>query len=185
MKKDLQDLIAKDPPAEAEAARQDDADTAVKSIEEELAEELLQQKEEAKKNYDNYLRALAEVENIRKRGVRDREEYLKYANLELIKKLLPIIDDLHRAIDMAGTTQDVGAMSKGVEMIVVSLQELLKSEGVTAIDSLGKEFDPQFHEALTVEPSQEHPENTVIEQFQTGYVMHDRVVRPSLVKVSS
>ena len=156
-----------------------------KTAEERLTEELLRYKEEAQKNYDNYLRALAEVENTRKRGIRDREEYIKYANVGMVKKILPIIDDLQRAIQAAHATKDIEGMLKGVEMIAERLNEVLKTEGVTSIECVGKPFDPQYHEALTVEASEHHPLNTVIEQFQTGYVMHDRVIRPSLVKVSS
>lgn len=156
-----------------------------KTREEQWAEELFKYKQEAQENYEKYLRALAEAENTRKRGIRDREEYLKYANVNMVKKILPIIDDLHRAIEAARSAQDIEAMAKGVEMTVAQLNEVLKGEGVTVIESVGKPFDPQYHEALTVEVSEEHPQNTVIEQFQTGYVMHDRVIRPSLVKVSS
>ncbi len=156
-----------------------------KTMEEKLNEEILKQKEEAQRNYDNYLRALAEVENTKKRGARDREEYLKFANVNMVKKILPIIDDLHRAIETARASKDVEALVKGVEMVATRMEEALRGEGVTAIESVGKPFDPQYHEALTVEASEKHPENTVIEQFQTGYVMHDRVIRPSLVKVSS
>ncbi len=164
---------------------QDIKPTVDKSPEEILKEELLRQKETAQKNYDNYLRALAEVENTKKRSARDREEYLKYANVSMVKKILPIIDDLHRAMEGAHSTRDMEAIVKGVEMIANRLDEVLKGEGVTAIQSVGQPFDPQYHEALTVEESDQHPQNTVIEQFQTGYVMHDRVIRPSLVKVSS
>ncbi len=156
-----------------------------KTSEERLTEELLKHKEEAQKNYDNYLRALAEVENNRKRSIRDREEYIKYANVGMVKKILPIIDDLQRAIAAAHSTKDNEGMLKGVEMIAERLNEVLKTEGVTSIECVGKPFDPQYHEALTVEASEHHPLNTVMEQFQTGYVMHDRVIRPSLVKVSS
>jgi molecular chaperone GrpE len=172
------------PPPTEESGGQE-VETAAKSIEAQLAEELLQQQEEARKNYDHYLRALAEVENIKKRSLREREEYLKYANVALIKKLLPVIDDLHRAIEVACNSKDLEALSKGVEMTARSLDELLKGEGVQVIESIGKPFDPQYHQALTVEASDEHPENTVIEQLQKGYILHDRVIRPSLVKVSS
>jgi molecular chaperone GrpE len=182
MEKDLESQLDKGPPQEAEPVIQGEGET---STEEKLTEELRKQQEEARKNHDQYLRALAEVENIKKRSAREREEYLKYANVSMIKKLLPIIDDLHRAIVVAQTSRDFEVMSKGVEMTARSLDELLKGEGVEAIESLGKPFDPQYHQALTVEPSDEHPENTVIEQLQKGYVMHDRVIRPSLVKVSS
>ena len=143
MEKDLESQIDKGPPMEDESVSQDGETE--KSIEEKLTEELQRQQEEARKNYDQYLRALAEVENIKKRSVREREEYLKYANVSMIKKLLPIIDDLHRAIEVARTSRDFEAMSKGVEMTARSMDELLKGEGVEAIESIGKPFDPQFH----------------------------------------
>ncbi|MEQ8236049.1 MAG: nucleotide exchange factor GrpE [Syntrophomonadaceae bacterium] len=161
------------------------AEAAEPSLETKMSEELRKLQEEARKNYDNYLRALAEVENIKKRSQRDREEYVKYANMTLIKKLLPIIDDLNRAIEASGISRDFEALSKGVEMTARNLGDLLTGEGVKPIESLGKPFDPQYHQALSVEPNGEYPENTVIEQLQTGYIMHDRVIRPSLVKVSA
>jgi len=176
------------PPVETEVvhnAADTSAEAVEPSLEAKLSEELRKQQDEARKNYDNYLRALAEAENIKKRSQRDREEYLKYANVALIKKLLPIIDDLHRAIEASGISRDFEALSKGVEMTARNLEDLLTGEGVKPIESLGKPFDPQFHQALSVEPSDEYPENTVIEQLQTGYLMHDRVIRPSLVKVSA
>jgi molecular chaperone GrpE len=155
-----------------------------KSAEEILQEQLQKLQEESKQNYDHYLRALAEVENIKKRTQREREEYLKYANVSFIKKLLPVIDDLHRAVDNANKSKDFEMLSKGIEMTTRSLDDLLKGEGLQVIESVGKPFDPQYHQALTVEKSDEHPENTVIEQLQTGYTLHNRVIRPSLVKVS-
>lgn len=182
MEKEMESQLDKGPPQEDETVAQTEPEL---GAEERLSEELRKQQEETRKNYDQYLRALAEVENVKKRAAREREEYLKYANVSMIKKLLPIIDDLHRAINTAHTSRDFEVISKGVEMTVRSLDELLRSEGVVAIESVGKPFDPQYHQALTVEPSDEHPENTVIEQMQTGYIMHDRVIRPSLVKVSS
>jgi molecular chaperone GrpE len=184
MEKDWEAAIDKGPPLGEESAGPESAG-AEQSIEAKLSEQLLRQQEETRQNYDHYLRALAEVENIKKRSTRDREEYLKYANVNLIKKLLPVIDDLHRAIEVARNSQDFEALSKGVEMTARSLDDLLKGEGVKVIESVGQPFDPQYHQALTVEASDEHPENTVIEQLQKGYILHDRVIRPSLVKVSS
>jgi len=184
MQKDLEDQIDKGPPSGDETLSEE-TQSEEKSAAERLFEELLHQQEETRKNYDLYLRALADVENIKKRSLRDRDEYLKYASTSLIKKLLPIIDDLHRAVEVARTSRDFEALNRGVEMTARSLDELLKGEGVEVIESLGKPFDPQYHQALTVEPSEEHPENTVIQQLQKGYILHDRVIRPSLVKVSS
>ncbi|MDD3364658.1 MAG: nucleotide exchange factor GrpE [Syntrophomonas sp.] len=184
MEKDLEAEVFRGPPVGDEAGKQE-TQHEEKSLEESLQEQLQKQQEESQKNYDHYLRALADVENIKKRTQREREEYLKYANVSFIKKLLPVIDDLHRAIDVASKSKDFEVLSKGIEMTARSLDDLLKGEGVVAIDSLGKPFDPQYHQALTVEPSDEHPENTVIEQLQKGYTLHDRVIRPSLVKVSN
>jgi molecular chaperone GrpE len=151
----------------------------------ELLQEQLQNKsEEAKKYYDQYLRGLAETENIRKRSQREKEDYLKFAHLSIIKKLLPIIDDLNRGMEAANAAQDYEGLKKGMEITARNLSELLRQEGVQEIECVGKPFDPQYHEPLMVVDSNEHPENTIIEELNKGYIMHDRVIRPSLVKVS-
>ncbi len=156
-----------------------------KSALEILQEELEKKTEEAQKHYDQYLRSLAEVENMRKRTQREKEEYMKYAHVSIIKKLLPIIDDFNRGVTAAHKSKDFDTLNKGVEITARNLMELLRQEGVAEIDCLGKPFDPQYHEPLMVEPSDEHPENTVIEELGKGYTLHDRIIRPSLVKVSS
>lgn len=150
-----------------------------------LQEELQLKSEEAKRNYDLHLRSLAEAENMKKRSQRDKEEYIKYAHLSVIKKLLPIIDDLNRGLEAANVARDFDGLIKGVEITARSLIDLLRQEGVQEIDCLGKPFDPQYHEPLMVVASDEHPENTVLEELNKGYTMYDRVIRPSLVKVSS
>ncbi|MDD2619312.1 MAG: nucleotide exchange factor GrpE [Syntrophomonadaceae bacterium] len=150
-----------------------------------LRQELDKIKQEAQKNYDLYLRTLAEMNNIKKRAAREREEYIRFATLPMIKKILPVLDDLDRALSSSHQKQDYEILSKGVEMIARSLHEAIKQEGVVAIDALHQPFDPQYHQPLTVEGSSEHPENTVIEEFQKGYTMHGRVIQPSLVKVSN
>ena len=149
-----------------------------------LKSELEKSQQESQKNYDLYLRSLAELENFKKRAARDKEEYSKFAVLPLIQKLLPVIDDLERALAQFDNSKDLEGLSKGVEMITRSLQETIKNEGVEPIEALGQAFDPQYHQPLIVEESDEHSENTIIEEFQTGYILHGRVIRPSLVKVS-
>jgi molecular chaperone GrpE len=116
--------------------------------------------------------------------VREREEYIKFASLPLIKKLLAVIDDLDRAISMFEPGQNPEALLKGVEMIKSRMKEIVEQEGAQAVNALGQPFDPQYHQPLAVEENSNYPENTVIEELQKGYVMHDRVIRPSLVKVS-
>ena len=149
-----------------------------------LKSELEKSQQESQKNYDLYLRSLAELENFKKRTARDKEEYSKFALLPLIQKLLPVVDDLERALAQFNNSKDLEGLSKGVEIIARSLQEIIKNEGVEPIEALGQDFDPQYHQPLIVEESDEHPENTIIEEFQTGYILHGRVIRPSLVKVS-
>jgi len=149
-----------------------------------LKKEFEKKQEESQDNYDKYLRALAELENIKKRAAREREEYIKYASLPLIKKLLPVIDDLDRALSISENNEDYEALKKGVEMIAKSLHEVIKGEGVESIEAVGRPFDPQYHQPLLVEDNDMYPENTVIEELQRGYVLNDRVIRPSLVKVS-
>jgi molecular chaperone GrpE len=146
--------------------------------------ELEKQKEESQKNHDQYLRALAEVDNIRKRTQREREEYIKYASLPVFKKLLPVIDDLERAINMSANSNDFEGLYKGVTMITGKLQELIQGEGVKPIDCLDKPFDPQMHQPLMVEANDAYEKNIVMEELQKGYTMQGRVIRPSLVKVS-
>lgn len=148
-----------------------------------LQESLAMAEDMAKKNQENYLRVLAEIENMRKRNQREREEYLKFASQPIIKKLLPIIDDFERAVNI-DVTQDFESLYKGMEMIYKKLLEVITSEGVEPIEALGKPFDPQYHQPLMMEESSE-PENTVLEEMQKGYIMHGRVIRPSLVKVSN
>ncbi|MDD3853749.1 MAG: nucleotide exchange factor GrpE [Syntrophomonadaceae bacterium] len=161
-------------PAPAEENNQDTLQTEINRL-----------KEEASRNYDKYLRAVAEADNIRKRASREREEYLKYASIPIIKKILSVTDDLDRAIKMSVDNKDYDSLKKGLEIIARRMDEILEEEGVEYIDATGKTFDPQFHEPLVVESGTDHPENTIIEELQKGYILHGRVIRPSLVKVSN
>lgn len=149
-----------------------------------LNERLQLAQEESKKNHDLYLRAVAETENLKKRSQREREEYLKFASWSLVKEILTIIDDLERALVMAGPEQDHANLYKGVEMVHQRLKDVIARAGVEPVEALGQSFDPQYHQALSVEAGADQPENTVIEELQKGYIMHGRLVRPSLVKVS-
>lgn len=139
---------------------------------------------ECKKHYDQYLRAMAEMENIRKRTAREREEFVKFAALPFIKQMLGIMDDLERALAMSDPDGTETSLHKGVQMIFQRMQEVVRGAGVEPLEAVGKTFDPQYHQPLAVEASDLFPENTVVEEMQKGYVMHGRLVRPSLVKVS-
>jgi molecular chaperone GrpE len=150
--------------------------------------EYLKLKEEADKageNWDKMLRLQAEFENTRKRLERDRQDFVKFANERIILELLNILDDLERTVELAQAKhQDLSSFLKGVEMILAHLYELLKEYGVKPIEGKGKIFDPNFHEALMQAEDKDLPEHTILEELQKGYLLNDRVIRTSKVKVS-
>jgi len=146
---------------------------------------LLEEVKKGKESQDKMLRNLADLENIRKRIDREKQEFIKFANEGLILDLLNVLDDLERTVDLAETTkQDLPAFLKGVEMILAHLYEMIKEHGVKSIEAEGKIFDPNFHEALMQIENKELPEHTIVEVLQKGYLIHERVLRTAKVKVS-
>lgn len=132
------------------------------------------------------LRALAELENFRKRTNREREEERRYAALPLIRDVLPAIDNLKRGLDAGRESESGGnAVLQGVQMVLKQFEEILGRHGVQPIPALGEPFDPNFHEALQQVPTADYPPLTVIRELEQGYKLHDRVIRPSKVIVSS
>ena len=134
---------------------------------------------------DRYLRLNAEFDNYKKRMMRENSDRLKYFNMELIKELLPSVDNLERAISHAGDeNSDLENMIEGLQMVYKGMQEAFGKFGVSAIESIGKEFDPNCHQAVGMIESQEVPENHVAEECLKGYYLHDRIIRPTMVRVS-
>lgn len=156
----------------AEEALSEDAEdeTSIARLEEEL-EELR----------DRSVRTLADFENYRKRAEREREDLRKYARFDTMREFLPIIDNLERALLAGGSAED---LKTGVEMILRQMRDLLRQHGVEPVESLGQTFDPTVHEAVDREEKPEVDVATVTEEMQRGYVMHDRLLRPALVKVA-
>jgi molecular chaperone GrpE len=141
--------------------------------------------EKAKEYWDRLLRVQADFENTRKRLEREKQDYVKFANEGIIVELLNVLDDLERAVELAQTQhQDLPAFLKGVEMILAHLYETLKEHGVKPIEAEGKIFDPNFHEALMQAEDKDLPEHTIVEELQKGYLLNERVIRTSKVKVS-
>jgi molecular chaperone GrpE len=132
---------------------------------------------------DRYLRLAADFDNYKKRSRQEQLETIQHASAELIARLLPGLDDLHKALDHTPDGIDE-AWVKGVELSVRKLEEALRAHGLESIDAVGKPFDPNFHEAIGHEESTEQPEDTVVQVLRRGYRMRDRVVRPALVKVA-
>lgn len=152
---------------------------------EELRAALEEERARAEEYLDQWKRARAEFANFKKRNEKEREELLKFANSVLIAKLLPILDDFERATKTIPDKIHTLTWVEGIFLIHRKLQTILEQEGVTEIEAgVGKEFDPAIHEAVVHEESEEYKEGQIIDILQRGYRLHDRVVRPTLVKVA-
>lgn len=155
------------------------------TLKEEEYLKLKQEADKAKEHWDKLLRLQADFENTRKRLERDKQEFVKFANEGLILELLNILDDLERTIELAQSGhEDLPAFLKGVEMILAHLYEMLKESGVRPIEAKGKLFDPHMHEALMQVEDDNLPEHSIVEELQKGYLLNDRVIRTTKVKVS-
>jgi Molecular chaperone GrpE (heat shock protein) len=150
-----------------------------------LEAELAQTKAEAEEHYDRLQRLQAEFDNYRKRTLKEKTEIIKFASERLVGELLPVLDNFERATSAAQTNSDFSSFSQGVEMILRQLQTALGKEGLKAMEAVGQPFDPNLHEAVLRVDSDEHSENTVVEELQKGYYLKDKVLRPSMVKVSN
>jgi molecular chaperone GrpE len=131
------------------------------------------------------LRCHAELDNYLKRAARELEERLRYANLGLLRDLMPVIDNVGRAIQAAEQKADAAALLEGFKMVEQQLDDVLRRHHCTRIEALHAPFDPNVHHAIMQQPSEEYPANTVLLVAQNGYQLHDRVVRPSQVIVST
>ena len=146
---------------------------------------LKEESQKAKEYWDRLLRVQADFENTRKRLEKEKQDFVKFANEGIIFEMLTVLDDLERAVNLAESKhQDLQAFLKGVEMILVHLYDMLKEYGVKPIEAEGKTFDPNYHEALMQVENKELPEHTIVEELQKGYLLNDRVIRTSKVKVS-
>lgn len=134
---------------------------------------------------DHALRLQAELENYRKRVAREMQEQRRYANLPLIRDLLPVLDNMDRAIQAAEKTLDAAALLKGVKMVAEQFESVLRQHHCVRIEALNEPFDPHRHEAVSQQPSDQHPPGAVLMVTQNGFQLHDRVVRPSQVVVST
>ena len=160
-------------------------ETEVSDREPTLEERAADAESKYKEMQDRYLRLNAEFDNYKKRMMRENSDRLKYFNMELIKELLPSVDNLERAISHAGDdNSDLENMIEGLQMVYKGMQEAFGKFGVSEIESIGKEFDPNCHQAVGMIESQEVPENHVAEECLKGYYLHDRIIRPTMVRVS-
>ncbi len=179
-----QEVLKEEPVEKAENETQE-----TETVEEVSQEEILQAKvEELEKANaelkDQMLRRQAELENYKKRLIRDKEEAIQFSNESLIKDLLGFLDNMERALAAAKNGGDVNGLIEGFEMTQNQLLSTLdKNWGLKAIKSVGEEFDPSLHEACMMAVDESLDKETVLEEFQTGYTLHDRVIRPAKVKI--
>ncbi|MEI6305700.1 MAG: nucleotide exchange factor GrpE [Deltaproteobacteria bacterium] len=151
---------------------------------EQLESELAAKVKESTENWDRFVRERADLENYRKRTSREKEELLNYCTKSLIEEILPVVDNLERALSHT-SDDDASPVVEGIRMTHSMLLAALKKFGVTAVESPGSPFDPAFHQAMVQVPTNDCPPNTVMEEFQKGYMMKERLIRPAMVSVST
>src|SRR5580765_4254917 len=143
-----------------------------------LRQQLETKETEAKNYYERLLRQAAELENYKKRSGRERDDAIRYANESLLKDLLPVVDNLERAVAHAAGGGNGKPLVEGVEMVLKGLLDVLAKHGVTQISAVGQPFDPSKHEAMAQVESDSHEPNCVVEELHKGYALRDRLLRP-------
>jgi len=181
--KKVEDLKEKD-----EKSHEHPKEKKVKKIEEMTKRELVEKVQEieikAQENYELYTRTYAEMENIKKRGRKEREDLAKFANESLIKEILPAIDNLEKAISHAHNDDNTSGLVKGLEMTLDGLMKTLEKSGLKEVEAVGKPFDPNYHEAISQQMDDTVAPGHIIMELQKGYILNERLIRPSMVVVS-
>ena len=173
-----------DKPLKSESGDSDHADTenSLKKMEARFQAK----EEEAKETYDRLLRVSADFENYKKRSSREMEEFRKYANQSLLKEMLSVVDNLELAINSSNEGKKADkTLIEGLNLTLNEILRVFEKFNVKPIEAQGKSFDPAFHEAVMREETDDYPENSVISEFQKGYLIHDRLLRPAMVVVAA
>lgn len=140
--------------------------------------------DELSETQERVLRTAADAENFKKRLQREKEEQTRYANESFMRELLPVIDNLERALEHSEAGTDQGGLLEGLNMTLKGFLDTLTRFGCTPVETAGKPFDPNFHEAVSQEESADHEPNTVLRELQKGYMLKERLLRPAMVLVS-
>jgi molecular chaperone GrpE len=177
------------PPPEGNAGEEvikDEKNVMVEEKEEiEVLRKKLEEKEkEARESHDRLLRMAADLENFKKRAAREKEEWVKFANEDLLKGVLPFVDNLERAVSHSEKAADIQGLVEGVKLTIQQLLQTLKQFGVTSVETVGNPFDPAVHEAMLVVGTDQEKPNHVMQEFQKGYLLNNRLLRPATVSVS-
>jgi molecular chaperone GrpE len=139
---------------------------------------------EAQEYYERFLRCAAEMDNLKKRQEREKAELLQFANENLIKELLPVVDNLERALEHGRQLDAPPPLLEGLELVYQGFLKALTRFGVTPIDCVGQPFDPAFHNAVMQEETAEAPDSTILKELQKGYILQSRLLRPAMVAVA-
>lgn len=166
---------------DAPETRETDVELTVEAQPQDLQSRLDQQVSETQKFQDLYTRERADLENFKRRMQREKSEALRFANEPLVRDLLPVVDNLERAIDHAVDTQS--SVVEGVKLVFKAFLDVLARHGVKRIDTVDQTFDPSQHQAIAQVDSPDHAPNQVVAQHQPGYLLHDRLLRPAMVSV--
>ena len=177
---ELEEKLETDSVVEEEPAKEEE-DKELSPLEQ-LEEQVRLKDEEILKQKDTFLREKAELDNFKKRLTKEKEDFAQFANERLLKELLQIEDNLERAMEAPNATLE--SLKEGVEMIQKQFKDFLKNQKVEVIEAFGKPFDPNLHEVLNQQESEEHEENTVIEEYSKGFTLNGRILRPAKVVIS-
>ena len=146
--------------------------------------ELRKKSDERDEYYNKWLKVHAEYENTRKRLEKEKSDRVRFANESIISKLFPIVDNFDRALSSVRHTKESGAVLEGIKLVQKEMHNLFRDHGVEEIKSINEKFNPHLHEAIATVETEEHPEDTVVEEIQRGYTLKGRLLRPAIVKVS-
>ena len=149
-----------------------------------LIENVEKVQEVSDKNLDLYIRSQAEIDNLKKRYQKEQQGLIKFANESLIKQLLPIVDNLEKAITHSQDEDSIEAIREGVDLTLKGLMDILQKAGVETVEAVGEQFDPNFHEAVSEMADDGIKPGTVVKDLQKGYTLNQRLIRPSMVIVS-
>ena len=172
-------------PEEEVPLKREDKKVKKKSAKEELKAQLEAKEKEAQENLDKYLRAKAELENYKKRIEKEKAETIRYCNENIIREILPVVDNLEMALKHGQDSGNSKSLIEGVEIVLNQFLKGLEKFGVASFSSVGEEFDPNIHEAMMQVESDNHNPNSIISEFQKGYFLNERLLRPAKVTVAT
>ena len=179
--------LEEDPREEGESQDQEEEEEEIpltKMTKAGLIEKIEKVQEASDKNLDLYIRSQAEIDNLKKRYQKGQQGLVKFANESLLKQLLPVVDNLEKAITHSQDEDSIEAIREGVDLTLKGLMDILQKAGVETVEAVGEQFDPNFHEAVSEMADDGIKPGAVIKDLQKGYTLHQRLIRPSMVIVS-